>query len=73
MKRNQWHHWKRLCLLLSLVGGVSLGNSNALAATWRSNSGKTWIPNLDSICWGNNYLANLSKGYFFVRTRSILG
>ena len=58
MKRNhgQWCHWKNLYLLAGLVGGLSFGNMNALAATWRSNSGKTQIPNLDSICWGNNYL-----------------
>lgn len=31
---------------------------NKLAAIWRSNSGKTLIPGLDSICWGNSLLSS---------------
>ncbi|MGK7873606.1 MAG: hypothetical protein AB4426_09940 [Xenococcaceae cyanobacterium] len=37
------------------AAGLVLGLANpSSAATWRSNSGRTFIPNLDSICWGNN-------------------
>lgn len=48
--------WQRIGLLLGLLSGLTLVNTESLAATWRSNSGKTRLPNLDSICWGNNYL-----------------
>ncbi|AFZ49818.1 hypothetical protein [Dactylococcopsis salina] len=54
--KSKWRYWQNICLLFSLVGGVNFGDTSSLAATWRSNSGKTRIPNLDSICWGNNYL-----------------
>lgn len=46
----------RLKLITPLAAiGFILGVANPCsAATWRSQSGKTVIPNLDSICWGND-------------------
>ncbi|WP_246140398.1 hypothetical protein [Euhalothece natronophila] len=50
--------WKALCLTLGIVGSVTFATASS-AATWRSNSGKTVIPNLNSICWGNSYLPSV--------------
>ena len=46
----------RLKLITALTAvGFVLGIANpSSAATWRSQSGKTVIPNLDRICWGNS-------------------
>jgi hypothetical protein len=46
----------RLKLITAVAAiGFILGVANSSsAATWRSQSGKTVIPNLDSICWGND-------------------
>jgi hypothetical protein len=49
------HNWKAVLILLGLIAGTSFASPSE-AATWRSNSGKTRITNLDSICWGNGYL-----------------
>jgi hypothetical protein len=46
----------RLKLITAVAAiGFILGVANSSsAASWRSQSGKTVIPNLDSICWGND-------------------
>lgn len=44
--------------------GLILGLSTpSLAATWRSQSGKTNISNLDSICWGNSNLNSVRTAF----------
>jgi len=45
-------------MLSAVVTGMSLSSSSE-AATWRSESGQTRIPNLDSICWGDDFLGSV--------------
>ena len=60
----------KLKLISAVATSIVLGWANSSNATiWRSQSGKTIIPNLDAICWGYNSLDSVqtvfNESYYF--------